>query len=315
MEFVTYHYVRPETDAPPDGYYHLPLDQFEAQLDYFAETRTLLSRDEFEACLRGEREPPADGIVLTFDDALADHYRWVLPELERRGLWGVFFVATDPLVHGRRLAVHRVHTLVSEYPGSELLSATLDVVRDHEALSVPAADDEGMYAGRDTDDDVRAVKQLLNQAVPYGHLPAVLDALESRFPAAGAVEAADLYLSVDQLSELAAAGMVMGAHSVSHPLLSRLPAAEQRREIRDSQEHLATRVDAPVDLFAYPYGGEASYTDRTRELVREAGFEWAVTTQPGEIAGADLGERPLALPRRDCTAFPHGESAVSLPDG
>lgn len=315
MDIVTYHYVRPETETPPSGYYHLPLARFRAQLDHLAETRTFLSRSTFFACLRGERSPPADGVVLSFDDGLVDHYQWVLPELERRGLWGVCFVATDPVVDGRRLAVQRVHTLVSLVPGPDLLAAVRDVLRGHAAVSVStASDDPGMYAGRDTEDSVRTVKRLLNQEVPTDVLPDVLDDLEDRFPAAGAVDAADLYLSVAQLRELSDAGMVVGAHSVSHPLLSRIDRAEQRAEVRGSKRELEELLGHDVDLFAYPYGTENAYTTQTVEIVRSAGFEYGVTTRAGSVDAGDVASRPLALPRRDCTTFAHGESAVSLPE-
>lgn len=314
MQAVMYHYVRPETNAPPAGYYHLPVEAFRAQLDYLEERHTLLPKSEFFACLRGDRQPPDDGVVLTFDDGLADHHRWVLPELERRDLWGLFFVATDPIVDGRRLSVHRVHTLVSCVPGAELLDALLGILRDHEHLSVPASSGPDMYAGRDTAESVREFKRLLNQEIPYDHLADVLTALERRFPAAGSVEANDLYLSPDQLRELDAAGMVVGAHSVSHLMLSRLGEADQRTEIRDSRRRLRELLDAKIDLFAHPYGGVNSYTARTRELVREAGFEWAFTTQSGTITTTDIANGPLTLPRRDCTEIEHGETAASLPD-
>lgn len=314
MQAITYHYVRPETGEPPAGYYHLPLERFREQLDYLEETHTLLSKSAFFECLRGDRRPPDDGVVLTFDDGLLDHYRWVLPELDERDLWGLFFVATDPLVDGRRLPVHRVHTLVSCYPGTELLAALLEILRDHDQLSVPEQSGENMYAGRDTDESVRAFKRLCNQEIPYESLPDVLDELERRFPDAGAVDADDLYLSPDQLRELDAAGMVVGAHSVSHPVLSRLSPPDQRIEIRNSRRRLGELLDTEVDLFAYPYGGADSYGARTRELARKAGFEWAFTTQSGSITTTDAANGPLTLPRRDCTAIEHGETAASLPD-
>lgn len=314
MEVVTYHYVRPDTAAPPGGYYHLPLERFRAQLDHFAEARTLVSRSTFLDCLRGEQSPPAEGVVLSFDDGLADHYRWVWPELERRGLWGVFFVPTDPLVADRRLAVTRIHTLVANYPGDELLAAARDAVREHDAASESVAAD-GMYAGRDTAESVRAVKTLLNQRVPYEHLPAVLDDLERRFEGADRVDAADLYLTPGELRQLSAGDNVVGGHSVSHPVLARLSADDQRAEIRRSKGDLEALAAGDVDLFAYPYGGDESYTTQTREMVDSAGFEAAFTTQSGAVTAGNVEHSRLALPRRDCTEFPHGESAATLPEG
>lgn len=308
MRVAMYHYVRGETSRPPSGYYHLDIEDFRAQLDHFERAYTLLSRETFRACLRGDRAPPDDGLVLTFDDGLADHYEWVLPELRARDRWGVFFVPTAPLTFDRRLPVHRIHALVSEYPGSELLTALMDILRTEPIeLDSDAGD---MYAGRETANDVRRFKHLLNRAVPDHSLAGVLDRLEARFPdARTTVE--ELYLTPAQLRELAGAGMLIGAHSVTHPVLSDLPVEAQRWEIAASRRHLSQLVDAPVDLFAYPYGGGDSYTGRTVDLVRSAGFEAAFTTEAGDVS-AD-GGHSLTLPRRDCAALEHGDSTFSLP--
>lgn len=304
-----YHYVRGDTSRPPAGYYHLDVTDFRSQLDHFQREYTLLSAETVRACLRGERTPPDDGLVLTFDDGLADHYEWVLPELRARDLWGIFFVPTAPLFHGRRLPVHRIHTLVSEYRGSALLGALREILRTE---GIDCRDDtEDMYAGRETADSVRQFKQVLNRAVPDRTLATVLDRLEARFPRAQTT-VEELYLTPTQLGELSAAGMGIGAHTVTHPVLSELPVAAQRWEIATSRRQLTACLDAPVELFAYPYGGSDSYTDRTVELVREAGFEAAFTTVPGDIGGD--GRDPLALPRRDCAALEHGASTFSLPN-
>jgi len=218
-------------------------------------------------------------------------------------------VPTAPLRFGRRLPVHRIHALVSEYPGAELLTALMDILRTQDIeLDTDAAD---MYAGRETADDVRRFKLLLNRAVPDHSLAGVLDRLETRFPNARAT-VEELYLTPEQLRELSAAGNLIGAHTVTHPVLSDLPAAAQRWEIEASRRHLSQVVDAPIELFAYPYGGADSYTDRTVELVRAAGYEAAFTTVAGDVRPDE--PEPLTLQRRDCAALDHGESTFSLPD-
>ncbi|MBX0288245.1 polysaccharide deacetylase family protein [Haloarcula salinisoli] len=305
-----YHYVRGETPRPPSGYYHLDIGDFRAQLDYLRDEFTMLSEATFRRCLRGEQSPPTDGIVLTFDDGLADHHEWVLPELRERGLWGVFFVPTAPLVYGRRLPVQRIHSLVSEYPGPELLDALDEIL---EAADIDLLGDvRSMYEGRDTADSVRQFKHLLNRAVPDHSVSGVLDRLEGQFPAAQ-TDVSELYLSASQLRDLSEAGMTIGAHTVTHPVLSDLPTAAQRWEIRASRRQLSALLGEPVDLFAYPYGGAESYTDRTVELVSDAGFTGAFTTVDGDADATEFRETPLTLSRRDCANVEHGDATFSLP--
>ena len=79
MKAVMYHYVRPDASNPP-WYYHLDIEDFRAQLDYFEDEYGFVDRDAFLAAARGRADPP-EGVILTFDDGLRDHYKWVFPEL------------------------------------------------------------------------------------------------------------------------------------------------------------------------------------------------------------------------------------------
>ena len=71
MKAIMYHYVRPVPEKLPHFRY-LHIDDFARQLDWFGRHDYLLSRAEFDtACETGKA---TDGVVLTFDDGLADHY-------------------------------------------------------------------------------------------------------------------------------------------------------------------------------------------------------------------------------------------------
>ncbi|MEF8875391.1 MAG: polysaccharide deacetylase family protein [Haloarculaceae archaeon] len=313
MNTLMYHYVRPTMDLPPYGYYHLSLESFRRQLDHLEAEYDMLSREAFFECVRGERTPPEDAAVLTFDDGLEDHHRWVLPELERRGLWGIFFVSTGPLADGRRLPVHRVHTLAGAVSADRLVDELTSLLSEAGELD-DASRYEEMYSRRGTPEQVRTFKRILNQEVPYERLDGVLDRLEAAFPNAGlAVDAADYYLTDDQVTDLVDAGMVVGAHTVSHRILSRLSPADQRVEIADSKAYLESVIGEPVRVLGYPYGTAETYTGETLAIAADQGFEAAFTTEGRATTAESFDERPFRLPRFDCTEFPHGESREGLP--
>lgn len=98
-------------------------------------------------------------------------------------------------------------------------------------------------------------------------------------------------MDAEQVREWLAAGQDIGAHSVTHAHLTRLPAAQAREEIVASKQALEDRFTCAVTDFAYPFG---EMNPALRTLVAEAGFERAWSVEPGVITrGAD----PLALPR------------------
>lgn len=67
----------------------------------------------------------------------------------------------------------------------------------------------------------------------------------------------------------------IGVHTCSHPHLSQLIEEDQRREIEECKADLEQIIEKPVCHFAYPYG---DYDERTLRLVKDLGFETAVTT-------------------------------------
>lgn len=78
------------------------------------------------------------------------------------------------------------------------------------------------------------------------------------------------------------AGMSIGAHTVSHPILARLTDDAARQEIGDSRRFLEELLGERIGLFAYPNGkpGE-DYSPQTVAIVRGLGFDAAVSTEWG----------------------------------
>jgi hypothetical protein len=93
-----------------------------------------------------------------------------------------------------------------------------------------------------------------------------------------------------QVREMREGGMLFGAHTVTHPLLPSIPLAEAREEILGSKQALEAELGEPALHFSYPNpGAGVHWSPAVREIVREAGFATAVTSQSGYVkAGDDL---------------------------
>lgn len=94
-------------------------------------------------------------------------------------------------------------------------------------------------------------------------------------------EEAGVLLTWDEARELAAGGVTIGAHTMTHPHLSRLSEDDQRREISESAREITDRLGRRPEAFAYPYGSLADYNDTSIRLVRETGFHYAVSNRYG----------------------------------
>lgn len=83
-------------------------------------------------------------------------------------------------------------------------------------------------------------------------------------------------MTAPELRELAAAGIELGAHTVSHPDLSLMDHAACLREMTESRDAIATLVGAPATTFAYPF---CRYGEAAVSAARDAGFTAAVTCE------------------------------------
>jgi peptidoglycan/xylan/chitin deacetylase (PgdA/CDA1 family) len=81
-----------------------------------------------------------------------------------------------------------------------------------------------------------------------------------------------------QVRDWLAAGNWIGAHTCTHPRLSKIPRDRAREEIFSSKRMLEDRFGQPIEHFAYPFG---DYDDAVVEMVREAGFKTACTMDRG----------------------------------
>ncbi len=91
-------------------------------------------------------------------------------------------------------------------------------------------------------------------------------------------------LSREEVPALAQGGLIsVGAHTVTHPLVSALPAASQRDGIQGSKAELEEILDGPVTCFSYPYGSPRDCTAGTLSLVREAKYARACSNFGGAV--------------------------------
>ncbi len=99
----------------------------------------------------------------------------------------------------------------------------------------------------------------------------------------------------DHARELRAGGMTIGGHTVTHPLLARVPEERQREEIDGCAARLRERLQEPMRWFSHPVGSPDAFTARTRALLDERGVELAFSFYGGYAGGRALDR--LDVPR------------------
>lgn len=262
LQILTYHRVLPKADSLRPGC--MPVDVFASHMRVLSRFFNVLPLADAVQRLR-DKSLPARAVCITFDDGYADNHELAWPVLHELGLPWTIFVATDYL-DGGRMWNDSVIDAVERAQGGQLDLTSIGL---------------GVREARNATECVATIESLL------GHLKHV-DPVErenlSRAIAdlAGVADSSDLMLTSQQLTELANAGVEIGGHTVTHPILKVIDAEEAEREICQGKEILEGLVRGPVRSFAYPNGRPGQdYDDLHADMVRRSGFTCAVSTEPG----------------------------------
>jgi len=306
VRVVTYHGVLPEGYESTDAFVDDALVSaaaFRWQLRLLKKHYNVISPGRFRRWISKLDDLPERAVLLTCDDGLLNNATTMLPILEEEGLTCLFFVTGGS---------------ASASPGMlwymELYVMIMQARGHHEprdwqgnAVCVIPADAEGKRAcwfelmktlsrlGRQKRYD------FLRDAARWWGLETewrqrfLDDPLRrERFQLMGECE----------LKRMTDAGMGIGAHTMSHPILSEQSSEEAHDEIDSCREVLRKSSGQDVWALAYPFGDPQSVGAREYNYAEAGGYDCAFVNVGGAL---DWKFSRFALPRI------HVTGAMSLP--
>jgi peptidoglycan/xylan/chitin deacetylase (PgdA/CDA1 family) len=270
LSVLIFHRVLREPDPLFPGEMHAR--RFDAVCGWLAAWFNVLPLDQAVTQLRNGTLP-ARAACITFDDGYADNHHVAMPILKRHGLTAAFFIATGFLDGGRMWN----DTIVESIRRCAL------PILDLNSIGM------GLYA-LDSINRRRAVIDSLLGHIKYLSVQERLKITEQVATLAETDLPRTLMMTSREVKAMRDAGMQIGAHTVSHPILANLSDEQARSEILSSKRFLEYLLNERIGLFAYPNGklGE-DYSARSVALVRSEDFDAALSTQWGTSgAGDDL---------------------------
>ncbi|MGC3961844.1 MAG: polysaccharide deacetylase family protein [Rhodocyclaceae bacterium] len=259
LSILIFHRVTPQRDPLFPGEMHAA--RFDATLAWLARWFRVLPLRDAIARLQAA-ELPARALAITFDDGYADNVEVALPILQRHGMPASFFVASDYLGGG---------CMWNDEIIEAVRASTLDELD---------AGPLGRHSLRDVEARRRAIAQLIAQ---IKYLPPLVRAEAvhevQRCARVGAAPALMMY--PEGVRTLHRAGMEIGAHTATHPILARLTRADAANEIARGRTALEEIIGEPVTGFAYPNGKpDTDYLREHVNMVRAQGFAYALSNSP-----------------------------------
>jgi len=266
--------------------YTLNIEQrtFRRHLEVLQESHDVVSLDDALSVLQGTSQAARDVAVVTFDDGYRDVYTHAFPVMRDLRVPGVVYVPSGFVGTDRRLGHDRLFAALRRMNERGIAPMAVGVGNPGERWLIDAFDGH-----------VRpgvALERLIARH-PTPGLLRLTDALEDRLGITAArPQPGELPMSWEMLRELDAHGVVVGAHTAEHTVLTNQRLDDARREIAQCKAALEKGLRKPVKHFAYCNG---YYSAGVAQALKSEGFVSAVTTE--DIPNTP-GVDPFALKRK-----------------
>ena len=235
-------------------------------MEYFTRSYEILSLGELTSLISRTEPLPRKAVVITFDDGYKDNYQYAYPILKKLNIPAIVFLATGHIGTGKLFWWERIryiieNTAVTQIDLGEIGKYPLDsMVSKKRSISII----------------VERLKKLPERSKIF---------LTGRLLEMSKVEIPpdlgnEFMLSWDDIREMAEGNITFGAHSVNHVNLVKMPLDQTRYEIVESKKAIESNLKKEVKAFSYPNG---EFDSNTVMLLKESGFECAVSVWPGKL--------------------------------
>jgi peptidoglycan/xylan/chitin deacetylase (PgdA/CDA1 family) len=212
--------------------------------------------------------PDRHHVAITFDDGYRDNFTSAFPILKELGLPATIFLATgyigtgtipwyDQVCLAFKLSTRNALPCIAEgAPAGPLESREQRLAFQERMLD--------WFRAIENDSRIQAIRILFRAlgVPPSLCLP-------------------NYMLGWDEVRQMLPNKITFGAHTVTHPVLSRMSVKALQQEVLQSKKTIEQKLKVPVRHFAYPFGRDMHCGETARRIVAECVFETAVTTEFG----------------------------------
>lgn len=275
LTVLMFHRVLPANSnalANAEREFAFSLPGFQKTLDFVSRHYNVVNLAQVKAAVDGRDALPDCPLLITFDDGWRDTVDSAMPELKRRGLPALLFLATEviELDEARWWQDAAVAVLADPNAAHKLLAAL--------GMSAQVASQPGfsqkvaaILAGFPESDR----RRLLHQADPT-----VLDQIADR-----------QMMNGDDLKRWTENGFQIGGHGHTHCPIAF--ADDPSAEVNMCRSRLET-MDLDILSLSYPHGVK---NDESRILLRKAGFDLVFDSNPSLVKTSNLQRLHFDLPR------------------
>jgi len=245
---------------------------FENQIKFLEKKYNFISLKHYSEVLNGKRDDlPNNPLIITIDDGYQDNYIVAFPILKKYSLPATIFITTNFINNKSWLWFDK-------------LKYILKYTKKHE-FQFLLGGNENKFIINNPNTKHNAQLEIFSycKRLTVAELSFLLEQLSKTLNIIVPASPSDGYqpLTWSQIQEMQSNNIDFGAHTCSHPILSRLSHDELYYEIISSKKQIESKLGNEVYSFCYPVGQKEDINQEVVEITQKAGYSCAVTAMPG----------------------------------
>jgi peptidoglycan/xylan/chitin deacetylase (PgdA/CDA1 family) len=257
--------------------------EFEKQMQYVQKIFNIITCQQLADYITKHTPLPPRSAIITFDDGYLDNFSHAYPILRNLKIPAVIFLATDYIENNKPFYWDYAAYCFSQ---TKLTHAHFPIIGER-AWANTKEKDSILHEW------VEALKKIQEQEKNTA-IHSIATTLKISVPT-NAFQG--LHLTWQQVREMHKNGIEFGAHTASHPILTRIPLNQAQDEILNSKKKIEQQIGAPVICFAYPNGGLADFSPAIMQIISQAQIPIAFSLRPGPTSYQTAKKEPLSIRR------------------
>jgi peptidoglycan/xylan/chitin deacetylase (PgdA/CDA1 family) len=244
-----------------------PRSVFEEEIGCAKKRFRFMDMEEYLERVRNGREVPHKTAIVTVDDGYRDFYEIAYPALRKHAVPATVFLTTD-FIDGKGW----LWTDIIRYALKQTTKDGLTLEIGGRVREMPIRNEQEKRRASHTLGEECKTLSLRDRTVT---LEKLLEMLRVELPARPTDDFAPLTWA--EVIEMHRDGISFGAHTCSHPILTRVTREQALYEIAESKRRIKEKLGRQVVSFCYPNGLESDYDAELKGIVETQGF-WGATT-------------------------------------
>jgi peptidoglycan/xylan/chitin deacetylase (PgdA/CDA1 family) len=243
---------------------HHHIKHLERELAYLKKNYQILTLDEVIQGFKSRVGFRSPSVAITFDDGYLDNYTLAYPVLKKHGVPATIYLTTDFIGTSQRIWTDQIEFMLL---GSGKEQFNLPRLFGDRELRIRTKK-EKEHVSNEITEALKKRPDAERTEIMYE----LFKTLEMKGnPGRNCEER--IMLNWDEVKEMANDGFVIGSHSHTHPILSRMPIQKAKDEILQSKKIIEGTLGIKVEHFAFPNGKEDDFNEELKDYCQEIGFE------------------------------------------